>query len=443
MRFLILLCSCFSSVLLLAQKEINYIAPPTIEADDCNLFLKDIVSKEDYCKFRLTIKNKSNDFYAYNTQEVGFNYDNAGTYKPKKGKFKVIEPQSQVAFVPQVNGNFDFRRPNFKLELEGLRKVSTTSVVALSDLNLSTDATVQADAATITVKKATFKKGKLSFSLLVEYKGDPETFVRLKTDALTTSDGQAVSLNGKDFRIVHSNDKITLAGDIEVASDDVVISFGEALQLYRFAPVALPTTIIYQEGTLVPTIPAVTQSSSTTIIMEGSSTIPATTNTYTAASCTPVTAAGTGTIKMNLFNAERNCFIVYINGALLSQQYTSNISFNVQPGKQLVELHFQNGLVLNDKFLIHPAVISTAYQVKPKKDKWVFKQILTSTVTDPNYVSPLEQRFGDKGSNTASGNNSGGGLQITTSSSSSSSTTVNGKTTSSSSKSSSSTIKVK
>ncbi|MGH1334762.1 MAG: hypothetical protein ACRBFS_01445 [Aureispira sp.] len=438
MRFLTLLCCCFSSLFLFAQDEINYIAPPTLEIEDCALSLKDIIAKEDYCKFRLTIKNNSDTYYAYNTQKVGFNYDNAGTYKPKKGKFKVIKPKGQIAFVPRVDGNFDFRRNSFKLDLNGLHQATTTDVLSLEALPLKTGAMVQVNDLTATVKKATFKKGKLNFTLIVDYKGTAQTLVQLTTKTLTTTDGDAIRFNGKEIQLLQQGNKVTLVGSMETPSEEVALSFGENLSRYSFTPIEIPSTPIYQEGSLVQQQPANPTVTTTT---EGNKTMPAASNTYAVSSCTPVNVAGTRRAQLNFFNADRKCFVIYVNGALISQQYTSNITFTTGSGKQTLEIHFQDGQIFKDNVFIHGSTLAVSFEIKPKKESFKVVKKLNTIESDPDYVSPLDQRFGND-NKTASGNDSGG-FQMTTKSSSSSTTTVNGKTTSSSSKSSSSTIRVK
>jgi hypothetical protein len=433
MRSILLLWGCCSSLFLFAQKEINYIAPPDIETNDCVLSLQDIVSKKDYCKFRLTIRNNSNQFYAYQNREVGFDYGDAGTYKPKKEKLRIIEPLGKIAFVPRVEGNLDYRHDYFNLNLDGLRQVATIQAVEMPRLGLWEGTSGGNAGVTATVKKATSKNGKLSFSVVLAYKGDAESFVRIKTSDLQVKDdnnmGGIPSIQGKEYRILKNGEDVTINGELNIGLANLGLLFNNSVKLYSLRAVNISPIDISREGSVARKKNVVVQEDNSAPVVTNNNyqAPPATTNTYAAQSCSPVNVGGEGPTKINFYNAERTCFIVYMNGALISQQYTSNLTFRTGPGKKMLELHFQDGRVVSDKIVVYPQYLEAGFRVKPKKQSFVVNLVLGTVVEDPNYVSPLDKNETYSNSNNNTNNNSN--FQSSNSYTETRSSTINGRTT--------------
>jgi len=83
---------------LMAQKEIEYISPPTIQHELYSINVANIFSREDYCKLRLEVANKSDGYLALDLSKVGFVYENIGTYYPPKGKTEIIAPGNSFCY---------------------------------------------------------------------------------------------------------------------------------------------------------------------------------------------------------------------------------------------------------------------------------------------------------------------------------------------------------
>ena len=73
---------------------------------------------------------------------------------------------------------------------------------------------------------------------------------------------------------------------------------------------------------------------------------------------------------------------MFVNGALISNEYSANITCNMGPGKKRIEYHFPNGHVLKDNLVIQPNVLEVSYRLKPKGNSYSVNMLLGSVVTD-------------------------------------------------------------
>lgn len=104
-----------------AQKEIEYMTPPTIRGDYYSISLEDIIAEKDICKLKIVVENTTSDQYlTFDFSKVGFDYPGMGTYYPSRERELVIAPKERRSQVVKISGN-NYMRPEFTMKLEGMQ----------------------------------------------------------------------------------------------------------------------------------------------------------------------------------------------------------------------------------------------------------------------------------------------------------------------------------
>ena len=429
-----------------AQKEIEYINPPTIQDPAYQISLDDIIAKDDYCKFKLVVNNKSSNYLAYDLSQVGFVYSGLGTYYPKKGKVKVIPPNEKMSATIRVDGDLNYMVDDFDVLLEGLKQNTNSQVAAFETATpLKSGAKDNVGNFRVEVKKTNLKKKNLDFTIDVRYEGGPQEFGTIDPRNLITktTDGNTCSskINIQKLRIVQGDKKLTLIGSIERnGAESFVIDWSNTFTNYTLESFNKHQVAIHRFGASTAKTTTVVDAAPTPKPQRNPKAAKIVTPTPQpsappAATCNAVVGNTQGKTKVNFYNVERHCFKMYVNGALISEEYSSNVTFNTGPGKKMLEFHFQNGHVFTDKIVLYPDWLESAYRVKPKGSSYTVNLNLgtiikeeTTTVTSTTSTVHREHRSTTHSNPNTNSNQvqtnidfNGGGISITTTSSGSSS----------------------
>jgi hypothetical protein len=131
---------------LYAQDEVEYINPPVVSNALYDIKIEKLVAKEDYCKLRFEIKNKTKGYLTCDLSKIGFEYTNLGTYYPAKGKLIVIPPGKKSSDVIKISGNnFNCMVDYFNLKIEGLGQASNKKIATINPLVLGEGAADNVD----------------------------------------------------------------------------------------------------------------------------------------------------------------------------------------------------------------------------------------------------------------------------------------------------------
>ncbi|BDS10288.1 hypothetical protein [Aureispira anguillae] len=366
-----------------AQEEMEYINPPIVQHDLYTLEIKDIISKEDYCKFRLLINNKSNSYMAYDISKVGFLYDNLGTYYPSKKKIVIVPPNKRIVETIKISGNINYMVSHFSVQLEGLSYAPTVEFSPLDSIPLEEGNSPQDEQLNLVVKKVKSKKGKFSFSIAGEFSGKDNEFCVLNPEAISFVDSKnqplEVKLTPKKLQLLKDGKKVTINGSFESEDENIRIYWNNAYELYTLYPESIKTILLHQVGT-----PPVS----------------ATELHPTASGCPAVTGNTSGYTRVTFFNSEKKCFKMFVNGALISNDYSANVTFKTGPGKKRIEYHFANGHVLKDNVFINSDWLEASYRLKPKRNSYAVNLIWGSVVSDG--TGPLNQTMNNTNKTTTS-----------------------------------------
>ena len=106
------------------SQDKTYVIPPDYIGDGVRISVTDMVGQGEVYKFRLTIENTSKtDYFAYEPDKTGFEFENTGTYFANtKKKTLVVEPGLKKWIVINVKVGQPVPAPKFKLLLNGLYK---------------------------------------------------------------------------------------------------------------------------------------------------------------------------------------------------------------------------------------------------------------------------------------------------------------------------------
>lgn len=108
----------------------------TIETDQATFTLEDLVSRMDYSKLKIRIKNKTNDYLLFKPSECAFKYDGGKSFNsvekttPFSPKQVVIEPNETETKVLEIKTEgFNTNVDQFDLVIKGLYQVSSSAKV--------------------------------------------------------------------------------------------------------------------------------------------------------------------------------------------------------------------------------------------------------------------------------------------------------------------------
>lgn len=387
-----------------AQKEIKYVSPPKVVLEDCEIKIDNVVSEEEFCKFKLQIENKSADYVTIDLSKIGFIYEGYGTYYPPKGKLKIVEPKSSKSAVIKLAGNgLNYLAPKFNVDIEGLGKGSKNSEISIDKLTIKEGESTIIDDVKIEVSKVKIKNGNVSVSIETNYMGENSDFAVIDLTKLSIFSGEKkinkISNNGKD--------KILLKGkttrcnisfesqetQFEIKNSTIGANYSINSQKVEAITIKKPG---YSE----------TVTSSTTVVSANKG------------GCGSYSADNFSTkpVKLMIFSEEGTCFQVQAFGVNINPDFSSNVSFGFDiSGK--VNLLMQDGSKLEKKIVLNSEILAASYKLKKnKKEEFVLKLVPGSVVYKENSTT-----------NSNNGENEKRNKGITISTSSSSTKTVNGK----------------
>lgn len=409
---LLFLLSCFYASTSIAQTEIEYINPPSVQHQDYTIQIDNVISKEDYCKFKLIISNNTNNYQAFDLSKVGFIYENIGTYYPKKGKIKIIPPNEKINHTIRIDGNMNYLVEQFKVSLEGLLYASNGNPVSIPAKTLEAGMGIESEEIKLEIKKVTNKKGRFSFAMNGEYTASKDAFITIDPTELKAKDESnqsvAANINNKKLLILQDGKKFNLNGDFESSSTTLMLDWTDVLTSYTLSQQAKIIVPIYHTIST----PAVTRTTKTVTTETTSNTVQNNTtvqntnpvqNNTTVQNTNPRPAAQNNCskyvgpmnghpAKVTIYSEEGECFQIKALGEYINPNYASKVSFGF-PIMGKVEIAMENGETFNKSIVLNEDIYEATYIIKKnKKGKYVAK-ILLGTV---GHTGPTAQELADQ-----------------------------------------------
>lgn len=403
---LILLFSCFHFNSLTAQKEIEYINPPSVQHDDYTIEIDNIISKEDYCKFRLVVNNNTDNYQAFDLSKVGFIYENVGTYYPKKGKIKIIPPNEKLSATIRIDGNMNYMVEQFKVSLEGLLYASDGNAFAVDSKALEAGKGIDSKEIELDIKKVVNKKGRFSFAMNGEYKGRKDAFITIDPTELKATDesNQSLSANvsNKKFLILQNGKKFSINGDFESGSTTLMLDWTEVITSYTLSkqpkvivPIYHTTPAPTPPPAPAPPVTTTTRTTKTVTTTEVASNKVENTTPRPAAknNCSHYNSPMNGhPAKVTIYSEEGECFQIKALGEYINPNYARKVSFGF-PIVGKVEIRMENGHTFNKSILLNEDIYAVTYMIKKnKKGKYVTKMLLGTV----GHTGPTAQELADQ-----------------------------------------------
>lgn len=390
-----------------AQKEFEYINPPSIQQEDYTIDIDNIISKDDYCKFRLTINNLSNTYQAYDLRKVGFIYDNIGTYYPKKGAVKIIPPGEKISHTIRVDGNMNYMVEQFKVSLEGLLFATQGTALDLTGKTLEGGIAIDSKELNLIVKKVSNKKGRFSFTMNGEYSADKYVFMTLDPTSLTAKgEGNSLSkatISNKKFWTLQDGKKFNIIGDFQSTSSTLTLDWSDVLTRYTLSKQAKTVVQIYHTAPVASTPPVkttkittttTTRTTNTTENITTNNTVPSTPSRPAAQNnCSQYVGNLSGQpVKVSIYSEEGECFQVKALGAYINPNYAQRVTFGF-PIVGKVTIAMENGETFNKSILLNEDIYEVTYKIKRnKKGKYVTKMLLGTVGS----TGPTAQELADQ-----------------------------------------------
>jgi hypothetical protein len=419
--FLLFLLSSFYASTSTAQKELEYINPPSVQHEDYTIEIDNIISKEDYCKFRLVINNNTDNYQAFDLKKVGFVYENIGTYYPKKGKIKIIPPNEKLSQTIKIEGNMNYVVEQFKISLEGLLYASNGELVPVPVKTLEAGMGIKSKVIELEIKKVTNKRGRFSFAMNGVYRANKNTFITIDPTELKATDDSnqsiAANVSNKKFLIIQNGKKFNINGDFESNSTaltlnwaDVITSYALSKQpkivipIYHTIPVSPPVSVAAPvpppvSAPVPPPAPVVTTRTETTKTVtttETASNKVQNTTPRPAArnNCSKYVGPMNGhAAKVTIYSEEGECFQIKALGEYINPNYASKVSFGF-PMTGKIEIRMENGQTFNKSILLNEEIYAVTYNIKKnKKGKYVAKMLLGSV----GHTGPTAQELANQG----------------------------------------------
>lgn len=399
---LLFLFSCFYVNTSTAQKEIEYINPPSVQHEDYTIEIDNIISKEDYCKFRLVVNNNTDSYQAFDLSKVGFIYENIGTYYPKKGKIKIIPPNEKISQTIRIDGNMNYMVEQFKVSLEGLLYASSGNPVLVAAKTLEAGTGIDSKEIELDIKKVTNKKGRFSFAMNGVYNGSKNAFITVDPTELKATDesNQSLSANvsNKKFLILQNGKKFNLNGDFESSSTALMLDWTDVITSYTLSKQAKIIVPIYHTTPAPVSAPVVTKTTRTTKTVTttevASNNVQKTTSRPAAQNnCSKYVGPMNGhAAKVTIYSEEGECFQIKALGEYINPNYASKVSFGF-PMTGKVEIRMENGTTFNKSILLNEDIYAVTYMIKQnKKGKYIAKMLLGTV----GHTGPTAKELADQ-----------------------------------------------
>lgn len=402
-----LLILCVFYTISTAQKEIEYINPPSVQQENYSIDIDNIISKEDYCKFRLTINNLSNQYQAYDLRKVGFIYDNVGTYYPKKGAIKIIPPGEKISQTIRVDGNMNYMVEQFKVSLEGLLFASQGTPITVDGQALEAGTAVDSKELNLTVKKVSNKKDRFSFSMNGACTADKYAFMTLDPTSLKAKGEDnglsKANISNKKFWILQNGKKFSINGDFQSSSATLTLDWSDVLTRYTLSKQTKTVVQIYHTAPIASAPPVTTTKTTTTTTTRTTNTTQNSTNNTTIPSTPSRPAAQNNCskyvgdlsgqpVKVSIYSEEGECFQVKALGEYINPNYAQRVTFGF-PIVGKVTIAMENGETFNKSILLNEDIYEVTYKIKKnKKGKYVTKMLLGTVGS----TGPTAQELADQ-----------------------------------------------
>lgn len=223
----------------------------TIDAKDIIVTVEDAVATDAGVKFKLRIKNQTNDYIIYKPSESVFKIDGK-SINPNE-KWLIIDPKDADFRIVDLKGRGYKKAENFDFVMEGVYRIDANAKgVSAPDFKLpASQNDFTAGPFTITLEKVKKETPRTDAKFKVKYTGDKVAIFAPNKVAMKMPDG-------KEYANYHSDKKAQLLNDGEksftVAWKDIPktsgdMQFAEMLILWRDAfkeanPEKMPATTI-------------------------------------------------------------------------------------------------------------------------------------------------------------------------------------------------------
>ncbi|OYT15622.1 MAG: hypothetical protein B7C24_12025 [Bacteroidetes bacterium 4572_77] len=219
---LIIALSLLISTTILAQDKATYEkhyykSPQKVEEKNYSLSFSDIVSKMDYAKMAVEIKNLSNDYLMFNSQESQFIFD-FGKLNSKKGSMYIL-PHSSLDETLKVSGSDQFLTDQYTLLFKGLYTISAQGEIQ------------EMDEFQLPASKNNIAAGNFKISLLKTSQKTKETYAKFECEyigddiAIIDASKITVRVEGKD--IVYANSIKKSTGNLLKKGGPIFLKKGE------------------------------------------------------------------------------------------------------------------------------------------------------------------------------------------------------------------------
>jgi len=171
-------------------------SPAKIETELYSVSFKNIVAKMDYAKMAVEIKNTSNDYLMFRTEEPEFVFP-FGNYYSKEGIIYIL-PNSAESTTLKVSGSNKFHIDHFNMEFIGLYKLSAKGGVQ------------EGEEFRLPAKKNNIEVGNFKVSLIKTSQRTQETYGKFECeyigDAIGIIDPSRISVRVDGTDLVYAND---------------------------------------------------------------------------------------------------------------------------------------------------------------------------------------------------------------------------------------------
>lgn len=195
----------------------------TVESKDMRISLDNAIATDGEIKFKMKIKNSTNDYIMYKPSESSFKLDGK-SYKPEEKPF-IIRPNDDDSKVINLKGNYK-KAADYEFVTDGFYKISSTAKgVAVSDFKLpASQNEITAGPFVITLLKTKKETARTDARFKVKYTGDKIAIFEPNKIAMKMPDG-------KEYANYHSDRKPQVLGkeefEFEVSWKEIPKSSGD------------------------------------------------------------------------------------------------------------------------------------------------------------------------------------------------------------------------
>jgi len=197
MKHLFLAIALFFGIQLVAQKKEKkekedaktFYKDATVETDDYNIYVIDVVAVDGYAKFKIKIFNKTNDYLLVKPSEFVYSAGDKKAYS--KDKTYSVPPNEEESEVIDFKGQ-DMQATNFTVDFKGIYKASAAGKpISIPDFELpATKNEFTAENCTCVLKKADLSTDKTVTKFYCSYNGDGVTIINPVKASLIMPNGQ-------------------------------------------------------------------------------------------------------------------------------------------------------------------------------------------------------------------------------------------------------------